>query len=273
MPLATKNGSLIVKDGKLAEDCGCCGGWYCYGNECANNVNPALIPWTCGTGTNDIPPDQIVLSVEYSGLSVSSYVFASAGASTYRKRTIEASQSLSTNITLTRSTFSITENDWSNYNACCYRGVFQGRPITVLPGVRPKVLSGTPSPWQAGLGFTELQQFTLQINAVVTFGEPEPEANLPQCCMTSGDCAMPDTSPASGSSQTAAVNVIPDNGRGATFADFAFASNGPYSQSIANLRGIRWSFSMEYGALCLVPAGVGERPTNLKSCATFTVVG
>lgn len=29
MPIATKNGSLIVKDGKLAESCGCCGGWYC----------------------------------------------------------------------------------------------------------------------------------------------------------------------------------------------------------------------------------------------------
>jgi len=29
MPLATKNGSLIVKDGKLAENCNCCGGWYC----------------------------------------------------------------------------------------------------------------------------------------------------------------------------------------------------------------------------------------------------
>jgi hypothetical protein len=29
MPLATKNGSIIVKDGKLAENCGCCGGWYC----------------------------------------------------------------------------------------------------------------------------------------------------------------------------------------------------------------------------------------------------
>ena len=29
MPLGTKGGSLIVKDGKLAENCGCCG-WYCY---------------------------------------------------------------------------------------------------------------------------------------------------------------------------------------------------------------------------------------------------
>jgi len=30
MPLATKNGAIILKDGKLAEDCGCCGGWYCF---------------------------------------------------------------------------------------------------------------------------------------------------------------------------------------------------------------------------------------------------
>lgn len=29
MPLATKNGSLIVKDGKVAENCNCCGDWYC----------------------------------------------------------------------------------------------------------------------------------------------------------------------------------------------------------------------------------------------------
>ena len=34
MPLATKNGSIIVKDGKLAEDCGCCGGWYCWSCDC-----------------------------------------------------------------------------------------------------------------------------------------------------------------------------------------------------------------------------------------------
>jgi hypothetical protein len=31
MPLATKNNAIIIKDGKLAENCNCCGGWYCYG--------------------------------------------------------------------------------------------------------------------------------------------------------------------------------------------------------------------------------------------------
>jgi hypothetical protein len=30
MTIATQSGGLIVKDGKLAENCGCCGGWHCY---------------------------------------------------------------------------------------------------------------------------------------------------------------------------------------------------------------------------------------------------
>ena len=29
MNIATQGGSIIVKDGLLAENCGCCGGWYC----------------------------------------------------------------------------------------------------------------------------------------------------------------------------------------------------------------------------------------------------
>jgi hypothetical protein len=38
MTLATKNGSIIVKDGKLAENCECCGGWYCcFSSDCASD--------------------------------------------------------------------------------------------------------------------------------------------------------------------------------------------------------------------------------------------
>jgi hypothetical protein len=29
-PIATKNNAIIVKDGKLAENCECCGDWWCY---------------------------------------------------------------------------------------------------------------------------------------------------------------------------------------------------------------------------------------------------
>lgn len=35
-PIATKNGSIIVKDGKLAEGCECCGGWWCEGAWCCD---------------------------------------------------------------------------------------------------------------------------------------------------------------------------------------------------------------------------------------------
>jgi hypothetical protein len=30
MSIAIKNGQVVVKDGRLAENCDCCGGWYCY---------------------------------------------------------------------------------------------------------------------------------------------------------------------------------------------------------------------------------------------------
>ena len=43
MPLATKNNSLIVKDGKLAENCGCCGPWYCSTNVCCVNNKSTIV--------------------------------------------------------------------------------------------------------------------------------------------------------------------------------------------------------------------------------------
>lgn len=32
--IATKNGAVVVKDGKAAEGCNCCGGWYCVKPPC-----------------------------------------------------------------------------------------------------------------------------------------------------------------------------------------------------------------------------------------------
>jgi len=45
MPLGTKGNSLIVKDGKLAENCGCCGTWYCCEDKigtCRDRLNEVL---------------------------------------------------------------------------------------------------------------------------------------------------------------------------------------------------------------------------------------
>jgi len=44
MPIGVKGGSLIVKDGRLADGCGCCG-WYCYREtDCPCNYSKALPP-------------------------------------------------------------------------------------------------------------------------------------------------------------------------------------------------------------------------------------
>lgn len=45
MPLATKNNAIIVKDGKLAENCACCGGWYCgHGPTFSPSAPPEVSP-------------------------------------------------------------------------------------------------------------------------------------------------------------------------------------------------------------------------------------
>jgi hypothetical protein len=57
MTLATKNNALIVKDGKIAENCGCCGGWYCYKqcDSCKTGAIPSAIrtsiTYTMGDGS------------------------------------------------------------------------------------------------------------------------------------------------------------------------------------------------------------------------------
>lgn len=58
MPLATKNGSLIVKSGSIAENCNCCaGGWYCFNqcDSCPAGIIPAAvrvqIAFTMGDGS------------------------------------------------------------------------------------------------------------------------------------------------------------------------------------------------------------------------------
>lgn len=52
MPLATKNNALIVKDGKVAENCNCCGGWYCLPCACQGRRPDALrveVSMTCAS--------------------------------------------------------------------------------------------------------------------------------------------------------------------------------------------------------------------------------
>lgn len=60
MPLATKNNAIILKDGQIAENCGCCGGWYC--DDCTSceggaipSVINALFTMTVNDGSCQFP--------------------------------------------------------------------------------------------------------------------------------------------------------------------------------------------------------------------------
>ena len=43
MNIATQGGKIIVKDGKLAENCGCCGGWYCPQGTCVDTSSGTCV--------------------------------------------------------------------------------------------------------------------------------------------------------------------------------------------------------------------------------------
>lgn len=67
MPLATKNGSLIVKSGSIAENCGCCAGgdWYC-DNSSVGGASSCLCYCTGDGGT--VPQNlNVTLSAEWAG--------------------------------------------------------------------------------------------------------------------------------------------------------------------------------------------------------------
>jgi hypothetical protein len=55
MPLATKNNAIIVKDGKLAESCGCCESGCCGGGESLASLSASVsITWTYNTNPSGL---------------------------------------------------------------------------------------------------------------------------------------------------------------------------------------------------------------------------
>jgi hypothetical protein len=54
MTIATKNGVPIIKDGSVAQNCGCCGGWSCFGptdkTGCCDNYASYRVTVACPVG-------------------------------------------------------------------------------------------------------------------------------------------------------------------------------------------------------------------------------
>ena len=268
MPLAVKNNAIIVKDGRLAENCECCGGWYCYENPCG--LDPAIPAWTCGGNDQDLPPDYITARVQYSGESLSYWVAESADDRGFeiaiRVRTQKADTSLSADFRLDRIPFPYIVDGPTIYG-CAYQGRFQGPQgplITIWPGVR--VGAG----WGAAINFN-----SSVFNAVlmsVTLGEIVQPNDAPPCFI------QPEPPEASGSGTNTSVGIVSDASSGFSRPDgsgWAHSQNGPFFAPNPTLAGLSWSYSMASSTLCRRTDGFpGLRgfPTPKKRALTITVV-
>lgn len=110
MTIATKNGAIIVKDGKLAENCGCCG-WYCDGAGCPCNYSKSL-PQTLSATLS------FSLSSNMYGIVLGN--FGNAFLSTFRTTPQEASQ--------INGTYTLNKSN-SPSQPCLYE--FQGNSVVV----------------------------------------------------------------------------------------------------------------------------------------------
>jgi hypothetical protein len=241
MTLATKNGAIIVNDGKLAENCGCCGGWYCYGNSCSYTYNGNNALWVCGVD----PPSTITLRVTYSGEKWCSWQGIGGdekGPTAMFQQTVEASTSFNGDFSL-----SLGETRWIRpslqyaWYTCGYAGLVNGYTWSIGPGTPSTQESlaydtfrNIGDPWEAILhpsGFPiKVYQ---QRDAAISYSQWQ--ATQPQC-----------TTSTSGTTSVTGTSAINNRSAGGYFVntDFgAFSDGGPYTTPNPTLSGLKWSFT------------------------------
>jgi hypothetical protein len=239
MPLATKNNSLIVKDGKLAEGCGCCGGWYCLGNSCSYTYNGNNALWVCGVD----PPSTITLRVTYSGEKWCSWVFSGGdekGPTQAIPQTVEASTSFNGEFVVSLGDITFTNPQGSTrWYTCGYSGTVNGYTWYIGPGTPSTQLSlaydtfrNIGDPWEAVLLPTAFPMNRYQQTAI-----PYSQwlSTQPQC-----------TTSTSGAQSLLLTNTISTrSSAGSVFVSSAFGAysdGGSYTTPNATLSGLKWSF-------------------------------
>lgn len=117
MTIATKNGALIVKDGKLAENCGCCGDWWCdavacwscnltsFPPACSTTWDASCMPqYGCKTMYSPAPCSPVSCTASISGLGETGFSFCNPA-------------------TVLTTTFSACNTTYSSGELCGYLGL------------------------------------------------------------------------------------------------------------------------------------------------------
>ena len=252
MPLATKNGAIIVKDGLLAESCGCCGGWYCYGNPCSQTPNGYNSLWACGE--DQVPPSTLNVSVTFSGERWCEWAFGGGderGPSYAFSRTYDASTSLNATFALTRASVAVPINSgnfFHNYGYSC----------GYSDGAWPNFLH---SPWQSGVNSIVL--------APGNSGESEKPIGTPWEClvytvifvkMYDSATRVPysqwqSTQPSCSVSTSGAEGLglgSYTSPRGTTHYNVHRSDTGPFTATNPTLSGLKWTLSNSGRLICTV---------------------
>ena len=250
MTIATKNGAIIVKDGKLAESCGCCGGWYCYNNPCSQTALGYNSLWVCSEG--ELPPDTLNVKVTFSGDKWCEWLFGGGDAKgpTYAfSRTYDASTSLNATFSLSRSSILIqsysaysgnpfqyscgySDSAWPNFlHSPWIAGV---NSLVVLPGNRGDAEQPIGTPWECLLG---TYVFVKQYDSETRIPYADWQSTQPACSVsTSGTEGI-------GLGSYTAI-------RGNTNFNVHRSDTGPFTATNPTLSGLRWTLSITGHQIC-----------------------
>jgi len=249
MTIATKNGAIIVKDGRLAETCGCCEGWYCYDNPCDKTFLGYNALWVCGE--DQIPPDTLSVRVTFSGERWCEWAFGGGdarGPDYAFSRTYDASTSLNTTLTLTRKSVSIyltflnpsgyscgySDSAWPNYlHNPWIAGVNR---LVIGPGNPGASEQPIGTPWEC---FLEATIFVKQYDSATQIPYSQWQSTQPACSVsTSG------TESLGLGSYTAP--------RGSPNYQVYRSDAGPFTATNPTLSGLKWTLSNSGHQVCTI---------------------
>jgi hypothetical protein len=251
MPLATKNNAIIVKDGKLAEGCGCCGGWYCYDNPCDYTYNGNNALWVC----DEPPAPTIDLRFTYSGGKWCQWEFEGGDAKAPAvavQATYEASTAYNGTFTFTNGNTVIYRPSFSNpaWYQCGYTSpantpFFQigaGTPSTGA-SLAYDIQKNPGDQWEAMLvGGFPLKRYR-QNSTAIPYRQWEQSHDA--CTTSTNGTEYPSSTVGIGARPVSATFPGSHNG--------AYTDNGPYTAPNPTLSGAKWTFTHPFmGPLCVV---------------------
>lgn len=252
--IATKNGSIIVKDGSVAEDCNCCGGWYCYDNPCDYQPEGSTPRrWICGE--DQIPPATLSVKVTFSGQSFCQWGFLGDQVPSFAYPiTYSPSTRLNKTVTLYRETIAAVRGSYVDVSGslslsqalhsfpCAYR-MPQTSPAGDAEGLYSLIiLPGNPYPGDSSSDWDCFAMIYMSVDRYSNFSAAVPYSEF---VATNPSCSASE----SGTMSKTGLGSY-DCPRGKTNYDTYRSDGGRYSQPNHLLSGVKWTLTWAGHPIC-----------------------